>query len=312
MMNGTGVLDSVLNTIPPRIIIRFRDMEIPDPESVMLPLLQFMGDGKPHSAGDAETYLADYFRLPCTNAEKPVQLRTCVSGVTTRFKNANLLEPVSRGVFRITARGLGILQTAPAKLDFSDLRSLSSYASPTTNATKSCGQPPNKALGHAYEAQSLALRAEVLEYIRASSPANFEQIILDVLIALGYSSPRAHAEGLLTRQEHGVLEGLVKAHKLGHDAIYLNALRERAIVEKSQVKNFIRTLATVATRKGALITTSEFSPAARQAAEASEKRILLIDGAELARLMVHHGIGVVEQQRYIVKRVDAAYFETDV
>ena len=268
----------------------------------MLPLLQLLGDGQPHATGDAEAYLAEFFQLaPSTDTKLP-RLRGRVTGATTQFKKASLVETVSRGVYRITERGLEVLASTPPVLDLGFLRTLakSSTGHSETN--------PREQLRSAFAAQSAVLHAEVLDAIQSCSSECFEQVVLDLLVAMGYGGPRAKVGSVLGRTEDGGLEGIIKAHKLGHEAIYVRAHRWPSSVGKSVVQAFMTVLERVPARKGALITTSKYSKAATEAIAASDKKIFLIDGPELARLMVHHNIGVAEEQRYVVKRVDAGYF----
>jgi restriction system protein len=57
-----------------------------------------------------------------------------------------------------------------------------------------------------------------------------------------------------------------------------------------------------------LITTGSISPAAREYVSKIAKRIILIDGMQLARLMVEQEIGVRVTETYRIKKIDENYF----
>lgn len=302
-------------------------MLLPDLESVMLPLLRFMGDGKPHATGDAEAYLAEFFQLKASvgprsagtrnGGAKTPRLRSRVTDATTHFKQASLVEPVSRGVYQITERGLELLANAPPTLDLGFLRSLSAPARPKPSNGHS-ETNPREDLRRAFAAQGDALRADVLDMVKSCSSACFEQVVIDLLVAMGYGGPRAWAlgaragsqigRGVLAHSKEGGLEAVIKAHKLGHEAVYVLAHRWPESIGTSVAQRFATVLEGVPARNGVLITTSEFTEAAKATLADSKKKIFPIDGPELARLMIHHNIGVSEEQRYVVKRVDAGYF----
>ncbi len=296
-------------------------MPLPDLESVMLPLLRFMGDGKPHATGDAEAYLAEFFQFTPSKSDgksgaKSPRLRSRVTGATTQFKQASLVEPVSRGVYKITARGLELLANAPTTINLGFLRSLSAPARPKPSNGHS-ETNPREDLRRAFSAQGEALRAEVLGMVKSCSSSCFEQVVIDLLVAMGYGGPRARAGSqigrtVLAHGKEGSLEAVIKAHKLGHEAVYVLAHRWPESIGASVSQRFANVLEGVPARNGVIITTSDFTEAAIGVFAESEKKIFPIDGPELARLMIHHNIGVSEEQRYIVKQVIASYFGTDV
>jgi restriction system protein len=163
--------------------------------------------------------------------------------------------------------------------------------------------------GHALHREQLA--SEVIARVKACSPAFFEQLVVDLLVAMGYGGSRKDAGQAVGKSGDGGIDGIIKEDRLGLDAVYIQAKRWEASVGRPVVQAFAGSLEGHRARKGVLITTSTFSSDARDYVGKIEKRIVLIDGAQLAELMIEHGIGVAEVQTYALKRLDSDYFEED-
>ena len=56
------------------------------------------------------------------------------------------------------------------------------------------------------------------------------------------------------------------------------------------------------------ITTSNFSNDAKAYTPRNETKIVLIDGEQLAQLMIDHNLGCTTQQIYELKKIDSDYF----
>ena len=126
---------------------------------------------------------------------------------------------------------------------------------------------------------------------------------------MGYGGSRKDAGQAVGQVGDGGIDGIIKEDKLGLDAIYLQAKRWEETVGSPVVQGFAGALIGKKARKGVFITTSNFSPQARSFASGTENlKIILIDGEQLAQLMIDHDVGVAEESRYIVKKVDLDYF----
>ena len=145
--------------------------------------------------------------------------------------------------------------------------------------------------------------------MKAASPAFFEQLVVDLLVAMGYGGSQADAGKAIGQSGDGGIDGVIKEDRLGLDTIYLQAKRWEGNVGRPVVQAFVGSLAGRHSRRGVLITTSDFSGEARRYVEGIEQRIILVDGAELARLMFEFGVGVTPVgSPYILKRVDLDFF----
>jgi len=150
-----------------------------------------------------------------------------------------------------------------------------------------------------------------LKRIREVPPAFFEALVVDLLVAMGYGGSRKDAGQALGRSGDGGVDGMIKEDKLGLDVVYVQAKRWKNgnTVGRPEVQAFAGSLEGHRARKGVFITTSKFTQDAIQYIQRIEKKIVLINGEELAQLMIDHNVGVTEVANYTVKKIDNDYFE---
>lgn len=140
------------------------------------------------------------------------------------------------------------------------------------------------------------------------SPAFFEQLVVDLLLAMGYGGSRRDAGQAVGKTADGGIDGIIKEDRLGLDAVYIQAKRWEGNVGSPVVRDFVGSLVGHAANKGVLITTSRFTKDAIDYAQRIPQKVVLIDGPMLAGLMVDFGVGVSDVATYAVKRLDADYF----
>ena len=160
-----------------------------------------------------------------------------------------------------------------------------------------------------------ALEAEVLDRIREASPSFLEQAVIDLLIAMGYGGGDAAMGRVTGGPGDGGIDGKIKEDALGLDEVYVQAKKyaDGNTVGEGALRNFAGAIDAAGTTKGkgVFVTTAGFTRAARDFVERSPKRIVLIDGEELARLMVRHDIGVRTWVSHEIKRIDEGYFDQE-
>ena len=239
---------------------------------------------------------------------------------------AGLLERVQSGVWRLTAEGKRLLADAPPRIDMNHLRNYPAYVAWRTgrNTSSASGDAalaplddsantPEEALERAVQQLRDALEADVLDRVRKASPAFLEQVVINLLIAMGYGGGDA-AMGRVTGHsgDHGI-DGTIREDKLGLDEVYVQAKKyaDGNSVGEGDLRNFAGAIDAAGTTKGVFVTTAGFTRAARDYVDRSPKRIVLIDGEELARLMVAHNIGVRTRARHEVKWIDEDYFDQE-
>jgi len=304
-------------------------MAIPDYQAVMLPLLKLAGDGQEYRFRDAVEKLADELSLTADERSEllPSGRQTLFSNrvgwASTYLKQAGVLEAPRRGVLRITQRGRDLLKEQPTKIDvsllerfpeFLEFRGKRRQTNQSTQAESVAAQStetPEDALSNAYHSLRAELEEQLLEEIGHASPAFFEQLVVDLLVKMGYGGSRQDAGRAIGRSGDGGIDGIINEDRLGLDVIYIQAKRWESTVGRPEIQKFAGALQGHRARKGVFITTSTFSREALEFAGSIEIRVILIDGNQLTKLMVDHGVGVSTVGSYEVKRVDSDYFSEE-
>ena len=306
-------------------------MPVPDYQSLMLPVLKAL-------AGGSETPISEVRkRVAAAEGLRGEDLRTKLASGQPVFTNrvswaaiymerGGLVERVRRAVYRLTDEGKRLLSQSPPRVDLEVLRTYPSYVewSKKTNAPSpgQDAQPtrsdestdtPEEALHHAVQQLRDALEAEVLDRVRKAAPAFLEQVVVDLLIAMGYGGGDTAMGRVTGRSGDGGIDGTIKEDTLGLDEVYIQAKKygDGQTVGEGALRNFAGAIDAAGTTKGVFVTTATFTSAAKDYVKRSPKRIVLIDGEELARLMVEHDIGVRTRIRHTIKRIDEDYFEQE-
>ncbi len=180
--------------------------------------------------------------------------------------------------------------------------------SPSAEATPEAEVTPEEAFGDAYERLRAALADELLTQVKSASPAFFEQLVVDLLVAMGYGGSREEAGRAVGGGGDEGIEGVIAEDRLGLDVVYIQAKRWDRPAGRPEVQRFAGALQGRGARKGVLITTSSFTREAREYASSIDSRIVLVDGRQLVELMIEHGIGVSPVRSYEMKRLDTDYF----
>ena len=303
-------------------------MAIPDYQTVMLPLLQFLSDGKEHSIGELVDRLAEQFHLLPEEREKllgsgqQTVIRNRAGWARTYLKKAGLIEATRRGYFRITERGHSVLEQDLVRIDvkyleqfpefvaFRDLRREQVDERPES-LSANAEATPEEALDAAYQRLRIDLEAELLEQVKAASPSFFERLVDELLVRMGYGGTLRDAGQAVGRSGDGGIDGIIKEDRLGLDLIYVQAKRWDGTVGRPEIQKFAGALQGHRARKGVFITSSVFSADAVDFAARIDSKIVLIDGASLVRYMIDSGVGVSAYRTYEVKRIDSDYFAED-
>ena len=239
------------------------------------------------------------------------------------MRHAGLVERVHRANYRLTEEGKSLLEQAPARVDldrypgYIEWSKKASAPPPRKDAapapSEASTDTPEEALHHAVQQLRDALEAEVLDRVRNVTPARFEQVVLNLLTAMGYGSGDPAMGRVTGGSGDGGIDGTIKEDTLGLDEVYIQAKRYAAgnTIGAGDLRNFAGAIDAAGTTKGVFVTTAAFTSAAKDYVKRSPKRIVLIDGEELARLMVEHDVGVRTRTRYEIKRVDEDYFEQE-
>lgn len=306
-------------------------MAVPKYHEMMLPVLEYLGekqDNKAASSKQIREHIAEHFHL--TDGDRA---ETIPSGVArymnnaqwacTYLKQARLIESPKRGFFHITERGkeyLGRGKTAISRNDLLEFPEFKAFAT-KSNEKKPPIQPPGQEdttpediIEESFNNINNALAEDLLDLIMQQPPDFFERLVVDLLLAMGYGDSRSESGTVTKKTGDGGIDGIIREDKLGFDNIYIQAKRwdQSKSVCAPEVQGFVGALTGAGANRGLFITTAHFSSDARDYAKKQHAvKLVLIDGDELAQLMIANGIGVTVKHRYEIKGVDRDYFDTE-
>lgn len=304
-------------------------MPIPDYQTIMLPLLKLLADRKEYVFKDVVTMLGQQFQL--TEQElnellpsgQSLLFANRVGWARTYLKKAGLLEAPKRGMVSITDRGLEVLKKKPVKIDnsllkqfpefleFQNLKKEDLEISDNIDNSQNEKQTPEETIDLAYQNIRQSLAQELIDTVYKMSPAFFERLVVELLVKMGYGGSIKDAGKAIGKTGDEGIDGTIKEDKLGLDIIYIQAKRWQPgnVVGRPELHKFVGALAGQGAKKGIFITTSSFTKDALNYAPKNETKIVLIDGVQLAQLMIDYNLGVSVQRSYEIKRLDNDYFE---
>lgn len=306
-------------------------MAIPDYQSIMLPLLRFASDEKEHTLRETADVLSKKFNL--SEAEKAELLASGrklifydrVGWAKTYLGQAKILESTRRGFFKITQRGIDLLSQNPTAINDKTLQQFPEFRE---FVSRKNGKPekivetiiqnneltvstPEESLEAAYQTIRVNLATEILQTVKNCSPNFFERLVVEILVKMGYGGTLQDAGKAIGKSGDGGIDGIIKEDRLGLDIIYLQAKRWENVVGRPEIQKFAGALQGQRARKGVFITTSDFTREAREYVSMIDSKIILIDGEELAELMIDYNVGVSNATIYEIKRIDSDYFLED-
>lgn len=301
-------------------------MTVPDYQTLMLPTLEAAADGAEHPVRELIEDVATAVNLSPSDrvdllpsGQTPIYVNRIHWAVTYLAKAGLLVRP-RRAVVQVTEEGKRVLSGAPRRIDihfleqypgFRDFRARSGEAADDaqTDTINGAPEPPEEVLAHAWDVLRRTVADGILERLRTCTPRRFEEIVVDLLVKMGYGGNYADAASVIGQPGDAGVDGVIKEDRLGLDAVYVQAKRWQNSVQRQDVQAFVGSLEGKRARKGVMITTSSFTDKAKQFASMIEKKVILIDGPELADLMVEYHVGVAaDPQEYRVDKIDEDYF----
>lgn len=301
---------------------------IPDYQTLMLPVLERGASGQVRTR-DVAPVLADAFGLTPEERDhllpsgKQRTFDNRVHWAKTYLKQAGLLSYPRRGAFVATEEGQRVLAQKPSGISNAFLKRYDSFrsfqtaaplAAPSETTTPSDDTTPDEVLRAAHRTITAQLADDLRERVRAADPPFFERVIVDLLLAMGYGGASDDPGRTLGKTgDNGVdgVDGVIDQDALGVDQLYVQAKRYAAgnNVGAGDIRDFFGALNLKKAQKGLFFTTSAFSPGAVQTARDLGMRIVLIDGDQLARLMVKYDIGCRTEEVVRLKEIDEGFFD---
>ena len=233
------------------------------------------------------------------------------------LSKAGLVETTRRGHCRATERGRMLLAEGIADIDVTVLERYPEFVAWRSQqkteppaAEPAAPERPEEVISSSFEHLNAELAREIVVRVHSFSPAFFERLIVDLLVRMGYGGGRQEMGRALGRAGDGGVDGVIKEDELGLDVVYVQAKRldPEKPVPVREVRDFVGGLEGHRATKGVFVTTSYFPSTAYDYVARLSKRVVLIDGAELANLMIRHKLGVRVKDTYEVKKIDEDYF----
>ncbi len=289
----------------------------------MFPLLELAGDRVEHSLREARESLATNFKL--SDDEVRQQLKSGQTVLANRtawakiyLTRAGLIVSPRRGYFVISERGLAVLREHPSRIDVKYLHRFPEFGEflsrrrdpeePAERTGLEVLETPEESLDEAYGRLREALAADLLTRIKGAPAQFFEQLVVELLLKMGYGGSRREAGEAIGRSGDEGIDGTISEDRLGLDMIYLQAKKWEGTVGRPELQKFVGALHGKRARKGVFLTTGKFSSEARQYVAHIDPKVVLIDGEQLADLMIDFGVGVATVATYEVKKIDSDYF----
>jgi restriction system protein len=304
---------------------------IPDYQSLMLPILHLLSDGQEYKFRDIIEKMANAFKLSESERKEPLASGTQaifdnrVGWAKTYLKKAGLLDSPKRATFVITTLGQNVLKSNPERIDARFLRQFPSFLE-FINVAHNEGdnelqppvevmneQTPEEKLDNVYQRIRKTLAAELLHNVLEMSSIFFERLVVELLVKMGYGGSIKDAGKAIGKTGDEGIDGTIKEDKLGLDIIYIQAKKWKPgnVVGRPELQKFVGALAGQGAKKGIFITTSKFTKEALEYTPKNETKIVLIDGDQLAQLMIDYNLGCTTQQTYELKKIDNDYFSEE-
>jgi restriction system protein len=305
-------------------------MPVPDFQTLMLPVLAAVGATESIPLRALRETLAVKFALSPEDlaqllpSGRQTTFANRVGWAASYLKQAGLLEFPSRAVYRITERGKDVLAESPERVDleylrrfpeFNEFRFPAETERPETSTAPSprvtpLAEPltPEEMMREGYQNLRRNLAVELLSRVKSMPPRAFEELVVDLLVRMGYGGSREDAGSVVGGTGDAGIDGIIKEDRLGLDTIYVQAKRWTDTVGRPELQRFAGALQGQRARKGVFLTSSQYSAEARQYAANLQSPIVLIDGPQLAELMLDHGVGVSDAVTLKILKLDEDYF----
>jgi restriction system protein len=307
-------------------------MSIPDYQSLMLPVLMLAAEGEIR-VPVAANKIADQLGLSAEERNellpsgKQRLLHNRIHWAKFYMSKAGLLVSPKKGWFEASLEGRQLLKKNPAKIDVELLKSYPAFLSfyqPAPKSSSEAQKPsvvtvdsslatPEEQIEAAHTILHAALRAELLQRILNNTALFFEQLIVDLLVGMGYGGSHENAALRLGKSGDNGIDGIIDEDRLGLDRIYVQAKRyaPHVSVGRPEVQGFVGSLVGFGATKGVFVTTSRFNANAIEYTRQVPQRVVLIDGEKLTELMTEHGVGVRLSRSVLLKRIDEDFFSEE-
>jgi len=303
-------------------------MSIPTYEECLLPMLRIAADGEVYQVREFRELLADEFKLSEEEREKLLPsghrvISNRVGWARTYLNKAGLIVSPKRGHWEISEEGRSLLAENPTEVTAKTLQRYASFQEFQKPKEKSNDEhdssldddhskTPDEIIEAAYGKHRKHVQSELLEMLKSTSPFFFEKVVLQLLRGMGYGG--VSGRGFVTpKGSDGGIDGVIYEDKLGLDTVVIQAKRWEGTVGRQTVQAFVGSMDLHRSRKGVVLTTSQFSKEAVDYIERIEgKKVVLVDGEKLTTLMIDYQVGVTSRKTYDLVDISQDFFDEDI
>jgi restriction system protein len=306
--------------------IIYNNMTVPDYQSLMLPLLKTLSNQEELKTRELVEKLTSEFELSeedkkelLPSGKQPV-MDNRVGWAKTYLLKAGLLISEKRGFVKISSKGLEVLKQNPPKInvkfleqfpefiEFRTIKKETSSESIEINKNEISSATPTELIEDGFNSINASLAQELLKNLREMDPYKFEEVVAELLSAMGYGVSQ-----VTKKSGDGGIDGFVNQDKLGLDRILFQTKRykEENSVTAKEVRDFVGSLELEGVNKGIFITTSKFPKDTSNILKRTPKSIILINGTKLAKLMIEYDVGVSTSKVFKIKQIDTDFFNEE-
>lgn len=301
---------------------------IPKYNEMYKEILEVLKDGNAYPFREVRENVAEILKLSEEELEERLdsgkkKYNDRINWACTYLKKAGLVENTQRGVVKITNRGIEVLKNNPEKIDNNMLSNYKEFVEfikrvkkeeplKEKDYTEEENQTPQDIFENSFKDINRILEEEILDEVLRQSPDFFEHLVVKLLQKIGYGSFVSDSGVVTKRSNDEGIDGIIKQDKLGFDTIYIQAKKwdRETTVSRPEIQKFVGALGGKGASKGLFITTAKFSEGARKYSQEQHiAKVVLIDGRELAKLMIEYNVGVSVESTYEIKRIDSDFFE---
>ena len=299
---------------------------IPDFQSIMLPLLNFIGQNDEVTMKTIKEGMIEYFNITKDEQEqktpngKQFVYYNRTAWAISYLRMAELVFSPQRGTYRISSEGKKVLKNPPEKITVKYLKNNEKFSKNLGQGRKKnisiddkeqeiSDKTPDEIFELSYTQIIDNLKEQLKQKINECNPYFFEQIVLDLLLKMGYGGSDADSGEVTQKSGDEGIDGIIKEDKLGLDKIYIQAKKWEKSVGRPDIQKFVGALQGKRAKKGVFITTSEFSKDAYDYVNNLDVAVILIDGEKLSQYMVENELGITLKQDYKIYSIDNDYFE---
>ena len=305
-------------------------MAVPKFDKFMPEIIRCLGDGSVHAIKELSDYCATALKLSKEDRAETIpsgysKYVNRVNWAKTYLSKAGLIESSKRGLFGLTNEGKKALKNGPEHVTLEYLRQFDSFnefqgrRKETSDSSKSSdnmiSETPQEQIDNAIAELNETLADDLLTEIMGMNPYKFEALVVKLLITMGYGSLQENQDAVTKKTGDEGIDGIVSADKFGFDSIYIQAKHWKPdnTVGRPEIQKFLGAAVGQGATKGIFITTSKFSnEAINFASKQLNCKIVLINGQQLAKLMIDYDLGVSTVATYKVKRIDSDFFNDEI